>query len=44
MATIKDVARNAGVAVSTVSKYINGGNVHRENAEAAETDAVTDIG
>ena len=34
MATIKDVARNAGVAVSTVSKYINGGNVHRENAEA----------
>ncbi len=32
MATIKDVAHRAGVAVSTVSKYINGGNVH--NAEA----------
>ncbi len=34
MATIKDVARRAGVAVSTVSKYINGGNVHKDNAEA----------
>lgn len=34
MATIKDVARKAGVAVSTVSKYINGGNVQKENADA----------
>ena len=34
MSTIKDVARHAGVAVSTVSKYINGGNVHKDNAEA----------
>ena len=34
MATIKDVARSAGVAVSTVSKYINGGNVHKDNADA----------
>lgn len=34
MATIKDVARKAAVSVSTVSKYINGGNVREENAEA----------
>ena len=34
MATIKDVARVAGVAPSTISKYINGGNVRSENAEA----------
>ena len=33
MATIKDVARQAGVSVSTVSKYINGGTVRRENIE-----------
>ena len=33
MATIKDVARLAGVSISTVSKYINGGNVRRENIE-----------
>lgn len=34
MATIKDVARIAGVAPSTISKYINGGNVRKENVEA----------
>ena len=34
MATIKDVARMAGVSISTVSKYINGGNVRGENLEA----------
>lgn len=34
MATIKDVARRAGVSVSTVSKYINGGNVRPELASA----------
>ena len=34
MATIKDVARMAGVAPSTISKYINGGHVRQENAEA----------
>ena len=34
MATIKDVARLAGVAPSTISKYINGGNVRQENIES----------
>ena len=34
MATIKDVAKRAGVAPSTISKYINGGHVLEENAEA----------
>ena len=34
MATIKDVARMAGVAPSTISKFMNGGNVRKENAEA----------
>lgn len=34
MATIKDVARMAGVAPSTISKYMNGGNVRQENAES----------
>ena len=33
MATIKDVARLAGVSISTVSKYMNGGNVRPEYAE-----------
>lgn len=34
MATIKDVARVAGVAPSTISKYLNGGNVRPENRDA----------
>jgi DNA-binding LacI/PurR family transcriptional regulator len=34
MAIIKDVAKLAGVAPSTVSKYMNGGNVRKENADA----------
>lgn len=36
MATIKDVARMAGVAPSTISKYINGGKVRKENVESIE--------
>ena len=32
--TIKDVAKMAGVSISTVSKYINGGNVREENVQA----------
>jgi len=31
VATIKDVARHAGVSIATVSKYINGGNVLDKN-------------
>lgn len=34
MATIKDVAKMAGVSISTVSKYINGGHVRDENVKA----------
>ena len=34
MATIKDVANMAGVSPSTISKFMNGGNVRSENAEA----------
>ena len=33
MATIKDVAKLAGVSISTVSKYLNGGNIRPENME-----------
>ncbi len=32
MATIKDVARRAGVSISTVSKFLNGGNVREGGA------------
>ena len=34
MATIKDVARMAGVSMATVSKYLNGGHVREENVKA----------
>ena len=34
MTTIKDVARRAGVSPSTISKFMNGGNVREENAVA----------
>lgn len=34
--TIKDVAKEAGVAVSTVSKHLNGGHVLGENRDAIE--------
>lgn len=36
MATMKDVARMAGVSVSTVSKYINGGNVRPQHAQSIQ--------
>ena len=42
MATIKDVARKAGVSQSTISKYMNGGNVRPENAEAIRQ-AIADL-
>ena len=42
MATIKDVASRAGVAVSTVSKYINGGHVRKDNADAIR-DAISQL-
>lgn len=42
MATIKDVARAAGVSLATVSKYINGGNVRDENARAIR-DAIQEL-
>lgn len=35
-ATIKDVARETGLAPSTISKYMNGGRVRRENRELIE--------
>lgn len=31
VATIKDVARHAGVSIATISKYLNGGNVREDN-------------
>ena len=34
--TIKDVAKMAGVSISTVSKFINGGNVLEENRTQIE--------
>ncbi len=42
MATIKDVARAAGVAPSTISKYINGGKVRSENEDAIRK-AIADL-
>jgi len=35
-ATIKDVAKRAGVSIATVSKMLNGGNVLSDNREAIE--------
>ncbi len=34
--TIKDVARESGLAISTISKYMNGGNVRKQNREKIE--------
>ena len=43
MANIKDVAKKAGVAVSTVSKYINGGSVRSYNEKAIRK-AIEELG
>lgn len=43
MATIKDVAQQANVSVSTVSKYINGGTVREANAQAI-AQAIEELG
>ncbi len=43
MATIKDVAQRAHVAPSTISKYLNGGNVRPEIAEAIK-EAISELG
>ncbi len=42
MATIKDVAQVAGVSISTVSKFLNGGNVLPEYAEPIRK-AISDL-
>lgn len=36
MSTIKDVARRTGLSLSTISKYLNGGNVREENRLAID--------
>jgi len=42
MATIKDVAERAGVAPSTISKYLNGGHVREESLDAIRA-AISDL-
>ena len=42
MATIKDVSRRTGLSISTISKYINGGNVRAENRKLIE-DAIQSL-
>lgn len=36
MSTIKDVAKRTGLSLSTISKYLNGGNVREENRQRIE--------
>ena len=36
MSTIKDVARRTGLSLSTISKYLNGGNVREGNRLAID--------
>ncbi len=43
MATIKDIARETGLGIATVSKYLNGGNVRAENRVLLD-DAVKKLG
>ncbi|MDR3644037.1 MAG: LacI family DNA-binding transcriptional regulator, partial [Clostridia bacterium] len=42
-ATMKDIAARSGVSIFTVSKYVNGGHVKKENAEKIEA-AVAELG
>lgn len=41
--TIKDVAKKSGVSITTISKYINGGNVRGNNKQAIES-AIEELG
>lgn len=43
MATIKDIARETGLGIATISKYINGGNVRDKNKIAID-DAIDKLG
>ncbi len=43
MSTIKDVARRTGLSLSTISKYLNGGNVREENRLAIDA-AIEELG
>lgn len=35
-ATIKDIARETGLSLATISKYLNGGNLREKNRVAIE--------
>ena len=35
-ATIKDIARETGLSLATISKYLNGGNLREKNRAAIE--------
>lgn len=43
MATIKDIARETGLGIATISKYINGGNVREKNKIAIDN-AIVKLG
>ena len=43
MATIKDVAKETGLGIATISKYINGGNVRKKNKIAID-EAIEKLG
>ena len=36
MSTIKDIARETGLSLATISKYMNGGHVLEQNRERIE--------
>ena len=43
MSTIKDIARETGLSLATISKYLNGGHVLDQNRERIEA-AITKLG